>query len=634
MKILGFDLGDGESSIALFSAESAVEPQVVQLLGRTSILSAVGLKDGRIVIGEEASVLAGAQDVKVRFKSRYLKEASAADDVRMFAQGVMAQLLSREPGLMAQVSRTVVGCPAGWGEGRRGQYAALMESAGFPNVQVVPEPRAAFLYARHARGLRVDPALMRESALVVDIGSSTTDFAYIVDGRQQSLHAFGDNNLGGGVLDELILRRSIAASPDAKELERVMRESPQWRSYCELEARRLKERYFLGEETWREHPLTQQLVVCYDKTLTLTLSLDAKTVGELVNEPSGALGSASFVGALEAALEAAQLASRERPPKVVILTGGASRMAFFREACRAAFPGSAMVLCPEPECSIARGLAYAGRVDERLKIFRGEMQSLISRDRLSALIGQTVHELYAPAAQIIYQTAQTCTMQSVALWRRGGLKTIDQIDASLETSLKEALAGGDVRAAMTQEIGVWAQALLDRIEGELTALCVRCGVPPEQMSLQGANVDAGFCRVKLPLMNVMGMDVLSGILGAVLAAVGAAVCGGSGMALVSSGPAGWAAGAAAGALVALIGHQGLEQALRTAELPLIMRQMVTDSAVRHGMDRQREKIESAIISALADPRSGFAGQLTASVYEILAAQLEGMARGAEMSICA
>lgn len=68
----------------------------------------------------------------------------------------------------------------------------------------MPEPRAAFLYARHARGLRVHPELMKKSAMVIDIGSSTTDFAYIVDGHQQNVSLFGDTNLGGGLIDELI----------------------------------------------------------------------------------------------------------------------------------------------------------------------------------------------------------------------------------------------------------------------------------------------------------------------------------------------------------------------------------------------------------------------------------------------
>lgn len=74
----------------------------------------------------------GAAEAKVRFKSRYLTDPSASADVRAFAQGVMNELTRTQPALMAEVSRTVVGCPAGWGDGRREQYAALLESAASP----------------------------------------------------------------------------------------------------------------------------------------------------------------------------------------------------------------------------------------------------------------------------------------------------------------------------------------------------------------------------------------------------------------------------------------------------------------------------------------------------------------------
>ena len=147
MKILGFDLGDGESAVTILDGESTVEPRVMLLGGRMSMLSAVATQMGRIVVGEEASIASGAEGAQVRFKSRYLTDPDAPRHVRAFAQGVMAMLMREEPALMAEVSRTVVGCPAGWGAARREQYAALIESAGFPNVHIVPEPRAAFLYA-------------------------------------------------------------------------------------------------------------------------------------------------------------------------------------------------------------------------------------------------------------------------------------------------------------------------------------------------------------------------------------------------------------------------------------------------------------------------------------------------------
>ena len=337
MKILGFDLGDGESAVTLLDEDSTVEPRVMPLCGKNSLISAVGVKDGRIVIGEAASVTDGAAEAKVRFKSRYLTDPAASADVRAFAQGVMNELVRTQPALMAEVSRTVVGCPAGWGDGRREQYAALLESAGFPNVSVVPEPRAAFLYARHARGLRVSPELMKKSAMVIDVGSSTTDFAYIVDGHQQNVSLFGDTNLGGGLIDERILAHALAASKDGKALRAVFAESPAWRSYCELEARRLKESYFLDEEKLADAPLTRTLTVCYDEPLALELSIGGASIRGMVEEPIAALGGRSFVGCLQDALRAAVEVSRECPPEVVILTGGASRMAFFQQACREAF---------------------------------------------------------------------------------------------------------------------------------------------------------------------------------------------------------------------------------------------------------------------------------------------------------
>jgi len=552
----------------------------------------------------------------------------------MFAQGVMNQLLHQEPAIMSKVTRTVVGCPAGWGEGRREQYARLMESAGFPNVHVVPEPRAAFLYARHARGLRIDPKLMSASAMVIDIGSSTTDFAYIVDGHQQDLSLFGDTNLGGGVLDELILRRSIAQSPDREALERVMQTSAAWRSYCELEARRLKERYFLTEEKWNAQAITQQVVVCYDETLMLELSLDNAAMEEIIHMPSVLLGGRSFVQCLKDALRAAQDVSRSNPPQVVILTGGASRMAFFKEACRAAFEGSLMVLCPEPECSIARGLAYAGRVDESLKVFRKEAASIARGERLEAAVNARVHALYQPVASALFETARESVLSAVKLWRRGGVDTIEELNALLEQKIAEDFAGEAAAGRMKQDVAVWTQELAKALEGELTALCMRCGVPQEKMEISGVQMNTGLGGVKLSLMDAMGMDMLSGVMGVVLAVVGASICGGGGLALVGAGPAGMIAGAAAGVLLALLGRNEMEKLISSMHVPVLLRQLVSDGAVKSGVDRQREAIERAMITALADPRNGFAAGISQSLSMTLGAQLEAMASAAEMSICA
>ena len=97
---------------------------------------------------------------------------------------------------------------------------------------------------------------------------------------------------------------------------------------------------------------------------------------------------------------------------------------------------------------------------------------------------------------------------------------------------------------------------------------------------------------------------------------------------------GMIAGAAAGILLALVGKSGMEKALVKAKLPLLVRRLVTDKAVKSGLSRQRDEIEKAIIKALADPANGFSARLCQSLSQTLGAQMERMAKDAEMSICA
>ncbi len=632
--ILGFDLGDGESCAALLDEQSAIEPRVIPLMGQLSIISAVGVSKGRIVIGDEASVHRDTEDARVRFKSRYLTDPTAASDVRAFAQGVAAEIMRTDAGLLAKASRTVVGCPAGWGDGRRSQYAALMESAGFPNVEVVPESRAAFLYVRHARGLHLAPELMQNSAMVIDIGSSTTDFAYIVNGHQQDLSVFGDTNLGGGLLDEMILARAIEDSPDRDKLERVMKESTAWHSYCELEARRLKEKYFQSESAEKEISLTRRLLVCYDEELLLELKISSETIAELIRMPISALGGKSFLLCLQNALKSAAEVSRGCVPGVVILTGGASRMTFFKECVQKAFPESLMIMTPDPECAIARGLAYAGKVDENLAVFRRETESLAHGEALARAVNSSVFELYLPIAEVLYNTAVESALEAVAMWRGGALDTIEQLDGIIEEKISDAFKGSRVREQLEDAISQWLSKLLSTIEKELTLLCERCGIPPEHMALQGMPLHTGLSGVKLSVTDAMGMDVLSGLMGVVFAAIGAAVCGGGGIALITSGPVGIATGAAVGILLALLGKTGLQQIVQKIRIPVLVRQVVTDKAVRRGMDRQKEDIKRQIVASLADPSNGFSARLTSDLGNTLGAQLESMAKKAEMSITA
>lgn len=58
------------------------------------------------------------------------------------------------------------------------------------------------------------------------MGSSTTDFAYITNGKEVELQTAGEVFLGGGIMDEILLQSAVEASPHRKRIEDVFFRQP------------------------------------------------------------------------------------------------------------------------------------------------------------------------------------------------------------------------------------------------------------------------------------------------------------------------------------------------------------------------------------------------------------------------
>ena len=84
MRYIGFDVGDGESAIAAFEQGSWIEPVILPVGGSRSFLSAVGMLNGEIVVGERAYTDALADGLSVRFKSRFTYDPARNEDIVRF----------------------------------------------------------------------------------------------------------------------------------------------------------------------------------------------------------------------------------------------------------------------------------------------------------------------------------------------------------------------------------------------------------------------------------------------------------------------------------------------------------------------------------------------------------------------
>ena len=630
MRYIGFDLGDGESCVAYLTRENVIEPRILSVSGSMSFVTAVADYHGETLVGPMALSTEGAENVAIRFKSRVRTSPDEAfADIRRFLQGVTLQLKAAPELEPLEECKTTVGCPAGWNDELRARYQALCEEAGLPNVTLTSESRAAFLYARNARGIAADEDFLSGSTLVIDIGSSTLDFAYVVDGREHGVGTFGDNNLGGGVLDECILRQAVADLParEREKVQDVFRRSPTWRSHALYAARRVKEAYFTDEKKYEKEPCVGRVRLYYDGRQEIIFRLTQEFIEKICRQPVPELQNRSFLANLQDALNRARQQTAANPPRVLVLTGGASRMAFFRDACRDAFPDARFICCPEPEFSIARGLAYAGRTDELLEAFRAEIHEYTGSQAVENAARADMPALCESLAALLTDLmAVEVAAPAAEAWRKGELATLEEMRRRIETESQALVRREETQAKLSAAVMEWLAGVQEKLQRDVDAICIRNSIPCEMMRLPPPQLQPGSALAAGAKIDFDAVKTVEAIIGAVVAAVMAALCGGAGLALVAEGPLGLAAGAAIGVVAALLGKPAVETMLMRVNLPVIMRKILPRDALLSA--RSRGKMQKALAESLAKDEAfaasivtGVAGELDAFI-ERLAAKTE------------
>lgn len=509
MKYIGLDLGDGETAVALVNGEGAVLPRMLTLGNTKSILSLVGTNQkDEIVVGENVLLDFQMKTRSARFKSRFLRAESASMDILQFAKGVRALLNSELDGETAQSVRVALGCPAGWSATDRERYGALITLAGFPNVYTVSESRAAFLYANHTDELGLTARQLARPALVIDIGSSTTDFAHIVEGCEANVGVFGDNNLGGGLLDQYLLEEAVAASADKDRLQKAFADYPVWRSYCEVDARKVKEAYFTAQGDGDVQPTAVRKSRVYldvDHPMVLSFRVDDELMNKVLERKLPELGGRSFLQALEDSLLRAKQVTTDHPPEVVILTGGASRMQFFRDACAKAFPDALMVCCLQPEYSIAYGLSVAARTDHALALFRQEVTAFFDKD--DTLRSEIIRHL--PALQEVLTPLLGGAVRRALADTTAHAKGLSklQMKQQFETAAAEYLHAPALQEKISQAISRWAAESLEHVQAELNKLCDKYYVDRMDVSLARMHVNYPAKELKLPFVAYLVVNL-------------------------------------------------------------------------------------------------------------------------------
>ena len=93
-RFYGFDLGDAESAVTRIIKGEGASPEVIPVREAGSFITAYAMKrDGQLLIGEGACYDPEVLVRRLRFKSRFLTESGARNDIKSFAAGGLEELL-------------------------------------------------------------------------------------------------------------------------------------------------------------------------------------------------------------------------------------------------------------------------------------------------------------------------------------------------------------------------------------------------------------------------------------------------------------------------------------------------------------------------------------------------------------
>lgn len=576
----GFDLGDAESAIAKLKKGQDTLPRILPVAGAESFITAYAtLLSGEVLIGESACYRADARSRKIRFKSRYLTDRESEGDIRIFATKVLSELKEALPGTEELSENSdacfYIGCPAAWNLTARERYREIFEKIGYPPVRIVSESRAALICACQSRYLQVGYDILSKPVLVVDVGSSTTDFAYVEGGSEVELLTAGEVALGGGILDEMLLSFSVMESPEREKISEIFSQSPAWRTYAEFAARRLKEKYFSDEDYWREHPCVRTLEIFYADTVSLTIRMDQEMAARLLEGPSERLEGASFYGVFADSLSKVREKIEGKSPELVFLTGGVSNLPALRIWCRDAFPEAVVVTGKEPQFSVAQGLAYSGRIDDEMRAFRREVSDLIDSNTVEKLVGEHIGDLYRGVVDMLVGPIMDHAVMNVfERWKKGGIERLSDIDEEMKREIDLFLRGELCQKLLTSVISSWLKIVAYELDEHTMPICVRHNIPYRALNLTSylslSDVDFG-----IEARDIFALDEITFMINAILTVIVGLLCGGSGIALIASGFKGIAAGMILSILVLFLGKERMEQRMMDLNIPMVIRRMVS-----------------------------------------------------------
>ena len=607
---IGFDLGHGETAVAKAKVESIEPPEMLEINSKKIQITAIGTHPHLgTLVGEQALIHPGVTRLQISFKQKPNNDPNYRQTIRSFLETYYRLLKESKQIEGGEGSYFFVGCPSGWSVQEREEYQYLLKEAGIGLLSVVPESRAAFMQAKE--GGKLDYYELKSSVLIVDIGSSTTDFT-LVKSLSEIPMDFGQNALGAALIDKAIFARTVASHGQKQLLEKVFEQHPHHKSRCELQCRKVKEDYFSNENLYSDPETWARGFEYVNEQIYFVPKVNRLTMEEILNQPLPELENKSWIQSFREAVNDAKekLNNLGIVPKVVLMTGGASRMKFTRQICEEIFPEpeSQVRPDPEPDRCIALGLARVGRWDLRATAFKEEINKLLDSQKLKDLIEQHIPELIKlltkPVSDGLIENAVKPGLKD---WQNNRIRTLADLQSSIETLAKQWLKSNQANQTIKTICVTWFNSKIQPdLAAETDPICQTFQIPTSSLRFEDG-IDPALVNPDLSIGDAILADTVAFIVNLVIG--GGTIA--SIITLLLTGHFIWPIALVYGAAFLASGveltKEGIKEAIqKNVDIPSWSRYLVLpDSKITSVCQEMSSELESSLTKQLTQKREAF-----------------------------
>ncbi len=648
--VLAIDFGTTNSYFCKCPSDQIAPMGIDFGSGRDGLPTAILYRDQKEpLVGETAlheyGEATAAERTHYRLCTQFKPDIASSTEAGQFAidflRTVVAQSQRQHIVLDPAERNVIFGVPSEAAEVFQTRLSEIAEAAGYGRVRLLDEPKGALLYHLWRRDFSPEEA--RRGILVVDFGGGTCDFAFL-----QNLHivsSWGDMELGGRLFDDLFFQWFVEQNPGILETLETGGDTYYVHSYL---CREVKEFFSLTMARDRSETVNKSVgrygslrgmdwagfmarAGAYQPSPTLVQHLANLQVQcrHVVEQECPVDLLSWFRDSLKQGLASDDI--KTAGISRVILAGGSSQWPFVADVIAETLEvdSSRLLRSDRPYAVIAQGMAILPALQEQFDQTRRKLHDdlpTFCRTRVRPLV-ERMTETY---------------IREVA-----GDVTAEVFDKSIRPVLESFRRDGGSVSSLKETISANVKADEDRLRDILTERMrtLSLGLPGQINELMAEWFKSyGLAVGDAPLDEAQSLsdhrdligpdapDLYGGIMEtvgwfvvAMATSAAAMICGGTGTALLATGPAGLLGGALLGAVVAFLAvRYGKEKAMTLANdwnAPAwIVKRVMTPARIA----KARVDFASRLEATLRREAAGLQEQMEDRIREITELQIKGL----------